>query len=512
MEVTIQPLDTIGLLVGNMGKLLKGLTTEQFDILRKVKNDVFIFSLYIFLIHPVRGKTPFALYPFQKSVLWKFLTQRFTIVLKFRQAGLTELIAMYSLWLAMYHPNKNIVIISIKERVAKKVLRKIKYMYKNLPEFLQVPVINGRTGEYGTSFEMEFANGSLITSVPTTEEAGRSEGVSLLVIDEAAIIRWASSIWASAFPTLSTGGGAIVNSTPYGIGNWYHKMYVDALSGGNAFFPIRLKWQMHPERDDQWYKEMREALGPRRTAQEIDGDFLTSGYSVFDLGDIRALDYNLVDQVPIRVEYDGCLVILKDAEPRERYYIGADISTGKARDYSTFSIMTRDGEEVGYFKGKIPVSVMADLMMKEGENYNLAMLAPESNDIGLAVTTKIQDADYPNLYYTNRILKEKGENKPKVERLPGWYTTKATRPIIIDQLVEDIREENIEIQDKFFVQEAYTFIYDERNRPVAMGKNNAKSGDDEADDTGYSDDAILAKAITNHVRKTALYDTVIAPV
>ena len=28
----------------------------------------------------------------------------------------------------------------------------------------------------------------------------------LLVIDEAAIVRWASAIWAAAFPTLSTGG------------------------------------------------------------------------------------------------------------------------------------------------------------------------------------------------------------------------------------------------------------------------------------------------------------------
>lgn len=37
--------------------------------------------------------------------------------------------------------------------------------------------------------------------------------------------------------------------------------------------PIRLYWQMHPDRDDRWYQEMASALGPRRTAQEIDGDF-----------------------------------------------------------------------------------------------------------------------------------------------------------------------------------------------------------------------------------------------
>ena len=192
--------------------LSRPLTSAEFDILLKVKRDPFLFSEFIYVIHPIRGKVHFHLYPYQKKVLWHFLNDRFNIVLKFRQAGITELISMYCLWLAMYHPNKNIVIISIKDKVAKKVLRKIKYMYKNLPDYLKIPIVNGRTGEYGTAEEMLFSNGSAINSIPTTEEAGRSEAVSLLVIDEAAIVRWANQIWAASFPTLSTGGSSIVNS------------------------------------------------------------------------------------------------------------------------------------------------------------------------------------------------------------------------------------------------------------------------------------------------------------
>jgi len=167
----------------------KVITSAQFDIIRKIYKNIFLFASYVYVIHPIRGKVPFLLYPYQKRVLWYFLTKRFNIVLKFRQAGITELISLYCLWLAMFHPNKNIVIISIKDRVAKKVLRKIKYMYKNLPDFLKVEIVNGRTGEHGTAQEIEFSNGSMITSVPTTEDAGRSEAVSLLVIDEAAIVR-----------------------------------------------------------------------------------------------------------------------------------------------------------------------------------------------------------------------------------------------------------------------------------------------------------------------------------
>src|SRR5690242_4547041 len=114
------------------------LTSEQFSILREVSKNVFLFATFIKVIHPMRGKVPFELYPFQKATLVNFLKHRFNIVLKFRQAGITELISMFCLWYAMYHPNKNIVILSIKDRVAKKILRRMKYMYKNLPDYLKV--------------------------------------------------------------------------------------------------------------------------------------------------------------------------------------------------------------------------------------------------------------------------------------------------------------------------------------------------------------------------------------
>jgi hypothetical protein len=486
-----------------------GLTSEQFNELVRVLKDPYFFAQFIYLIHPVRGKVKFDLFPFQTKLLWYFITKRFTIVLKFRQAGVTELISMYCLWLAMYHENKNVMIISLKERVAKKVLRKIKYMYKNLPDHLKVDIVNGRPGENGTATEMEFANGSIIASIPTTEDAGRSEGLSLMVIDEAAIIKFANQIWASALPTLSTGGAAIVNSTPYGVGNWYHKLWVDACSKGNQFFAIRLRWQMHPERDMTWYNEMRSQLGIRKTAQEIDGDFLTSGHNVFDLQDIRAIENMITDEYTNKLlnpdfthELNGQLLIYKQPIKDEQYYIGADVATGRSRDYSAFSIMNRKGEEYASFKGKISVDRFADLLMEKGKIYNRAVIAPEGNDIGLAVVSKIQSSGYPALYYATSLLKEKGERKPKEIRIPGWLTTKANRPVIIDGLEEDLRNDTCEIKDPHFVAEAYTFVYDDNNKPVAMNKSSKSgAGDDEEDDMIYTDDTILAKAITNHIRK-----------
>lgn len=818
----------------------KALTQEEFKILAEVSQDPFAFANYIYLRNPVRGRCKFELYPYQRKVLWYFLTNRFNIILKFRQAGITELISLYCLWLAMYHPDKNIVILSLKERVAKKVLGKIKYMYRNLPDFLKTSITNGRTGELGTSTEMEFSNGSTIASIPTTEDAGRSEGLSLLVIDEAAIMKWAGLIWAAAFPTLSTGGSAIVNScvtgdtnimtkdgplridticpkefgrqtishlgievlshkgkwrrvlgsvnkgllptweirndkgqtlkctpdhklltaqgwkpvkeivekgleaifydfgeqenkvtlpplkeefkpvkgypnyeisnlgrlfivkdgkrvekkcspnkwgyrtvrlwhkgeskkiqinrlvaktfigkipkgyvvdhlntvrtddyvtnleivtvqenskrgakystahsigaarshggfanlqviayirqkyaeykgkvdnfqdkiiaeimdlygvevnrsyltkvasgkrskntytsklevvrkymdyiydisveedqsyftdtqyvnhnTPYGVGNWYHKQWVDACSGGNGFFPIRLKWQMHPERGIEWYEEQAAALGPRRTAQEIDGDFLTSGASVFDLADIRALEEEFdiwldVNENPdFKVYMNGQFLQFKKPKPNERYFIGSDVSSGRSRDYSAFSIMNAKGEEFGAFKGKLHPKRLATTLMEWGKTYNKALLAPEGNDIGLTTVSEIDDSGYPNLYYARTLLRKKGQKRGKEKDVPGWYTTKENRPNIISGLEEDIRLGTTIIKDPRFTEEAYTFIYNEQNKAIAMGKGTTKDDDDE--DTTYTDDAIMGKAITNHIRKGAYRSGVYVP-
>ena len=824
------------------------LNAQQFRELVQVQKDVFYFSTFAYVVHPVRGKTRFLLYPYQKSVLYCFLKHRFNIILKFRQAGITELISLYCLWLTMYHPNKKVNIISIKDSVAKKVLKKIKYMYKNLPEHLKVPIVNGRMGELGTAcitgdtmilgtktdfpiqsiapsekgyldvsglnirvltengtFErimktfnkgklktytivndrgltlrctpkhkllttkgwktvgeilknnltvvfkdtkelvnlappkvekpvteeiretnipgywvsnlgrvfttktkkgkghgrdginpygtelrvmvtmvnrhervkltykgsrqvysvhrlvweafkgpipegmiidhingngccnwitnlqvitysentrraftmnrvlkqsvrqtetlsykqigrvkellkrdkylnreiakrvsggdkdlldqkkvsrisrgkncsdiyiskitkvdttletiydmevenyhsyittngyinhnsmIEFINGSFIESIPTSEEAGRSESLSLLVIDEAAIVRWASTIWAAAAPAISTGGSAILNSTPYGISGFYHSKWVESITDPESpFHPIRLYWKMHPERDQQWYDTMSKTLGPRRTAQEIDGDFLSSGSTVFDLTDIKAIEDTLSEYPVIETRFNGQLRIMDKPKQDVRYFIGADVATGRSNDYSAFTLGDSNGEEAAVFKGRIPVEKYAKILGNLGKEFNWATIAPETNDIGLAVTTLLQTEGYPQLYYHKKLLKKKGKSRPEVEQYPGWITTSKNRSLIIDGLEEDIRKDNITIKDPFFVQEAYTFIYDSIGRPVAMGKhnrNNQTSDIDMGEET-YSDDSIFGKAIYNHVRKNYKPSLIIQP-
>lgn len=485
---------------------------EELKILARVSKDPFYFSTFAYVVNPVLGRVRFDLYPYQKAVLYQFMKERFNIILKCRQMGITELIALYCLWVAMFHNNKTINIISIKDTIAKKVLRRIKFIYKNLPWFLQTPIVNGRHGEFGSAQEMQFCNGSIIASIPTSEQAGRSESLSLLVIDEAAAVRWANQIWAAALPTLSTGGSAIINSTPLGAAGFYHKTWVDAIQGVNGINPIRLFWDMHPDRDQVWYSEMAKALGPKRTAQEIDGDFLSSGNTVFDMTDIKAIEECLGDYPILKKRLNGAYREWNTPERDVQYYIGADCATGRSTDYSAMACMTRDGEEVAGFKGKMPLDKFATLLGDTGEKFNYACIAPESNDIGIAVTQKLQDEGYPNLYFSQKLLKRKHESKPRIEEVPGWLTTTKNRSVIIEGLEQDIRKDEIIIKDPFFTQEAYTFIYDTQGRPVAYGKHSRTTSiEEDSDSDAYSDDLIFATAICNHVRKTRVNTIVALP-
>jgi hypothetical protein len=480
------------------------LSSEELAKLQKAANNVFFFASFVYVIHPLKGKVPFKLFPFQISTLYQFLKHRFNVVLKFRQAGVTELISMFCLWYAMYHPYKTIIIISIKDRVAKKVLRKIKFMYKNLPPYLRTKIVNGKTAEdYGTASEMEFSNGSMISSIPTTEEAGRSEAASLMVIDEAAIVRWAQRIWASAFPILSTGGRAIINSTAYGVGNFFHSLFTESLTKGNPFNPIRLYWRMHPERDEKWYNEQKQILGPRKTAQEIDGDFLTSGNNVFDLADIKDIEEfisDLEEDKAIDYKRSGLLKIYEYPKPDVHYFSAMDVASGRSQDYTAFTIFDAAGDEKLSYKGKIGIDHAEKLAMKWNMKYNRAIFAPESNDIGLGLAVNVQNHGYNNLYYSRSMLRKKGKRRTEEQEIPGWYTTSKNRPVIIAQLEEDVRNGGVTIKDRAFCNEAQTFIYDSRNRPIALNKDK-QANDDVLDDQVYTDDSIFAHAIGNHIRK-----------
>ena len=216
------------------------------EYLKCAKDPAHFMKKYCNIQHPQRGRILFNLYPFQEKVLHLMQENPYSIILKSRQLGISTLAGGYSLWMMLFHKDKNILCIATKQETARNMVTKVKFMYEGLPSWLKIPA------EENNKLSLRLSNGSIIKATSASSDAGRSEAVSLLLIDEAAFIDQIGEIWASAQQTLATGGGAIVLSTPYGTGNWFHKTWVSAENKENDFLPIRLPWDVHPERDQTW--------------------------------------------------------------------------------------------------------------------------------------------------------------------------------------------------------------------------------------------------------------------
>ncbi|MEN9917296.1 MAG: hypothetical protein RLY40_1228 [Pseudomonadota bacterium] len=470
----------------------------------KCSENAFYFILnYVKIIHPLKGTIKFNLYDFQVQALKYIMLNRYSISLKPRQMGMSTLMAAYLLWYAMFNRHKNILIISIKLNVAKSFLNKIRGMYSRLPNFLQMEILNGQESA-GTSTTIIFANGSEIHVSAATSDAGRSEALSFLLLDEVAFQKNASHIWGAAQPTLSTGGKACMISTAYGMGNLFHLTWVDAVAGVNSFFPIKLNWRMHPDRDDAWYENEKKILKEKRTAQEVDCDFLKSGYNVFDMISIRVIEERISETYIVEQHFDGNLLVFHPPQPGINYIIGADVATGRARDYSAFSIIDYNGKECACYKGKLDTRNFGKLLVDWGYRYNTAVLAPEVNAVGEGVIAIVQEYNYPNIY--NEVAMTRGVNDLSLKESAryGWYTTSKSRKEMITEMDNDLNEDTIELCNPFFVQEAKTFIYNNQNKAIALGKELGKSGDDMYSDEStlvYTDDSIIAACIANQVRK-----------
>jgi hypothetical protein len=449
---------------------------------------------------PNNTKKPlFYLYPFQESALHALQNKKRVIFLKSRQMGITTLLEAYSLLEATFKPNSTILLISIKENMAIKMLKAIKEMYRELPDFLKVGVSNSIGTKIGTTLRIEFDNGSVIEAQAATESTGRGIAATHVIFDEIAFQQFADEIYTALQPTLAfTDGQFIMNSTPYGVGNLYEKTYTNAIRGLNGFTALKLHWTLHPDYDVEWYIKQLNELGNKRAKQELDCTFLNAGTPVLHIPTIRSIEGELksiVNYTRFHVLPDGFGgYIYEQPKPNEHYAIGVDVSTGKASDYSAFSIMDSDGREICYFKGKLPMRELAKLLTNIGHYFNTALIISENNGVGDGLIELLLALKYYNLYEQEIIIKPSithtytVDNKDKY----GFNTNVTTRPKLITELDYALQFNKIATANRFLVIEAYDFVYDSQNRAVSASKLTRSST---YDDNYISDDMIFAVAL-----------------
>ena len=245
---------------------VKDLIKEEY---RKCASDpVYFMRKYCVIQHPVKGKMLFDLYPFQEQCLYDFRDNDRNIILKSRQLGISTLSAGYILWLMVFHEDKNCLAIATRQEVARNLVTKVRVMYDGLPTWIKQ---NAQSTE-DNKLSLRLSNGSQVKASSTSVSAGRSEAVSLLVIDEAAFIEsnTIEELWGGLQQTMATGGKCIMLSTPNGMGNFFHRMWQRAESGENNFHTIKLHWTVHPDRHQAWRDAQSSELGDKLAAQECD--------------------------------------------------------------------------------------------------------------------------------------------------------------------------------------------------------------------------------------------------
>lgn len=461
---------------------------------------------------------PFKLYPFQKDIIKGFVSHRKNIIVKGRQLGVSTVTAAYIAWLVLFHRDKNVLIVATKQETAKNMIRIIKNIFKYIPGW-----IKDLAGEMNVDNRnsIEFKNGSRVKAITTSADAGRSEAVSLLVVDEAAHIESFDEIWTGISPTISTGGSVILMSSPKGTGNKFYELFEGAKASPNNGFNCnfgtyvnpndpeeiytdRFMWWVHPEHDEAWFAAETRDKSVRDVAQEFLCAFNSSGDTFVYHEDISKLERAI--RTPGEIYAENRDVWIWDRPTTMgTYLIACDVSRGDAADYSAFHVLRIDVhplEQVCEYKGKIKPDKLGLLLMAVSRIYNNAVVAPESNSGWSGQTIlKMEEAQFPFLYYS-RKRKDKEKNTGSVDPyyamtrndfIPGYTVTSGNRIQMLAKLEQYIRLGDLHLKSERLVSELRTFVVNDSNRPEAV--------------RGKNDDLVMALAGALWVREESFLST-----
>ena len=254
-------------------------------------------------------------------------------------------------------------------------------------------------------------------------------------------------LWAGLYPTLSTSGRCIALSTPNGVGNWFHKTYTEAQEGKNAFHTIRLPWDVHPERDQEWFEKETRNMSKREIAQELECNFNASGETVVHGDDLKLILQNTKDPKH-KTGFDRNYWIWEEPRPESQYIVVADVARGDGSDFSVAHVFdVQSMTQVAEYQGKITPDQFAPLLHSIASEYNDGLLIIENNSLGIGVLSRLQEYDYKNLYYSVKSTHEYVDQvtAEAIGGVAGFTMSMKTRPLVIAKFEEFVRNKLITI-------------------------------------------------------------------
>lgn len=447
------------------------------------------------------------------------------IVLKGRQMGLSTFATARVFWKSYFNAYNKSVVMAHDSATSDALFTMSRNTISNMPEEFR-PVFK-KSNAKEILFDHNDSGYRLYTA--GSPEAGRGTTPTIAHLSEVAFWTHDEKILAGLFQGISEADGTevILESTANGVGNEFHRLWKGAVNGENDYLPIFVPWFLMPEyrrtvlepeafsetlTEDEvkiqeqydldleqiYWRRLKIAEGGlSKFRQEYplspEEAFQTSGANVFNVEKLQSLVPSAVlkrqifshDSSSFEDFNEGDLEIFKYPKFDENFVIGADCALGVGQDSSACVVMDSRNEVVALYRNnRIDPTQYGDLLFYLGRYYNNALLAVESNSLGIATLNRLKQMNYVNLYHQTKVANVSNEEGTRL----GWRTTQATKPMIIAHLKNAIENDDVNLASPRIIQECMDYVAD------ANGRTNAI--------IGSHDDTVIATAIALEVLRT----------
>lgn len=381
------------------------------------KSRIYMIQNYLKTYDATQKKqVKFNLFPRQQDLCCILGNANNVVTTKPRQAGITTTVGAFiacEMCLADPDSPQTVLVIGNTLDLAQQMVTKIREFLLQFPAWMwgdeyitdmskyNLPPDKNEIFKICNQKELVLKNGCRVVARSSGPDASRGVGgVTWLIFDEAAFIENGKDVYASAIPTVSTGGKVVMVSTPNGKDQLYYETCRLAELKGtdrwNNFELVKMKWYQDPRYNKhlQWYRKNNEGQTefykeplldkegnikydnehwekmvedgwkPRspwyitmcqqfnndevKIAQELDVSFLGSASNVVPPEAIEMQD-ELNVRVPLPKDGDGDMFHLEDTWiwkppiPGHRYVMPIDCSRGDSDDRSSLQIIDLDG-------------------------------------------------------------------------------------------------------------------------------------------------------------------------
>ncbi|MDC6465046.1 hypothetical protein PQZ39_01295 [bacterium] len=450
------------------------------------------------------------------------------IILKARQQGISTFCAGRVFWKTYFQQHTRSVVMAHDSATSDSLFSMSKNLIKNMEKGLQPKLEKTNAKEIAIqtpAYTDKDAVGSYRLYTAGSPEAGRGTTPTILHASEVAFWQHDAKILAGLFQGISQADGTevIIESTANGASGEFYRLYQAAAAGESDYIAIFIPWfktveyqREVPEEfeltfEEKDYKEKYELTdeqiywrrlkivegGVDKFRQEYPANaeeaFLVSGSSVFNPEKINS--FLPVQPIALRLynedlgSFDdsprGNLEIWIPPDWKDNYIIGADVALGVKQDYSTAIVLNTQGHICAMYRDNtVDPTLYGEHLFYLGRYFNNALLAVESNSMGVATLQRLKQMSYINMYYETKAAKLSSEEG----QTPGFRMTHGSKPRVIGQLKNAVEEEDIWIPSKTILSEMKTYI------STSSGKTEAIQG--------RNDDTVMALAIAWEAYRT----------